>query len=99
MKVQFCFTAKVWLYPGAAAWHFVNVDKKIAATLKKKYGAQARGFGSLPVEVRIGKTTWQTSIFPDSQSGTYLLPIKVKVRRSEKVGDGDLVQVRLSVRE
>ncbi len=96
---SYLFKAKVWLYPGAAAWHFVTVSEKISATLKKRYGAHARGFGSLPVSVKIGVTSWTTSVFPDTQSGTYLLPIKMQVRRKEAIGDGDVVRVQLSVRE
>ncbi len=98
MATRHTFTGKVWLYPGDTAWHFVRVDKEISAALKNKFGSRARGFGSLPVEVTVGKTTWQTSIFPDSQSGTYLLPLKAKVRHAEGVGDGDVVQVLLRVR-
>jgi hypothetical protein len=93
------FSAKVWLYPGeTASWHFVSVPKVLSAQLKKKYGGSARGWGSLPVEVRIGKTTWTTSIFPDSKSGTYLLPVKASVRRTEDLYDGDSTEVRIAVR-
>lgn len=82
----------VWLYPGEqGAWHFVNVPKKQSKDIKEKFGKSRRGFGSLPVEASIGKTSWETSIFPDKKSETYLLPLKASVRKKEKFGDKDKI--------
>ena len=94
-KKLFKVRAKVWLYPGEVAWHFVNVDKKQSAELKEVYGKDRRGFGSIPVTVTLGKTTWKTSIFPDKHSGTYLLPLKAAVRRAEGVEEGDAIAFTL----
>src|SRR3989344_827481 len=46
-KQTYKVRSKVWLYPGMAGWHFVNVDKKQSAALKEKYGKRRRGFGSI----------------------------------------------------
>ncbi len=87
-KVQ----SKVVLWPGEqGAWHFAHVDKKQSAELKEKFTAHKRGFGSIRVEVTLGKTQWDTSIFPDSRSGTYLLPLKAKIRSAEGIQDGDSI--------
>lgn len=96
-KKKYKMKAKVWLYPGEVAWHFVNVDRKQSEALKKKYGQSRRGFGSLPVEVTIGKTLWKTSVFPDTHSGTYLLPLKAKVRAAEDIEAGDTVTFSIKV--
>lgn len=94
----FTFTESVWLYPGStAAWHFISLPKKLSADLKRRYGARARGWGSLPVAATIGRTVWKTSIFPDKRSETYLLPLKALVRRAEDLRAGDRVRVRLAV--
>lgn len=82
---------KVWLYPGAAAWHFVTLPKRQAAEIQDMFGAAARGWGSLPVVVTVGQTTWRTSIFPDKKSASYLLPIKASVRKAEGIEAGDVV--------
>ena len=96
-KQTYKVRSKVWLYPGMAGWHFVNVDKKQSAALKEKYGKRRRGFGSIPVSVTLGKTTWKTSIFPDKQSGTYLLPLKAQVRRAEGIENGDAITFTLDI--
>ena len=90
--------AKVWLYPGVAGWHFVTLPKKQSIEIKKKFGAMKRGWGSLPVIVTIGKTSWKTSIFPDKKAGAYLLPLKADVRKKEKFGVGDTISLSIEVR-
>lgn len=79
-------TEKVYVYPGETAnWHFVPINKKIGLEIRETYGKSRRGFGSLPVEVMVGKTVWQTSIFPDKYSGSYILPLKAAVRKAEDI--------------
>ena len=54
------------------------------------------GWGVIPVNVRIGKTEFYTSLFP--KDGLYLVPIKASVRKAENLEEGDQVTVRLEVR-
>lgn len=98
MKKRYAFSASLWLYPGdMAAWHFITVPRKETAAIDSVFKEFKKGWGSLPVEARIGKTTWKTSIFPDRKAGTYLLPVKAAVRRSEGIAAGDKVTIRLTV--
>lgn len=91
-------TSRVFVYPGMAAWRFITVSKKESEAIRKKYGAHSRGWGSLPVSVTIGETSWNTSIFPDKQSGTYLLPLKAAVRKAEGIFDDDTVAFSITIR-
>ncbi len=70
---------KVWLYSGRASWHFVNVNKKVSKKIKELFGVSGRGFGSIPVMVTVGKTSWKTSIFPDKKRCVYMLPKKADI--------------------
>ena len=95
---RYALRAELWLYPGAtAAWHFLTLPKKDAADIKKRFGAKARGWRSLPVAVTIGATRWKTSIFPDSKAGSYLLPVKAAVRKKEKLAGGTTVAFALEI--
>ncbi len=94
----YALRAELWPYPGKAAWHFITLPKKQAADIKARFGAKARGWRSLPVAVTIGATRWHTSIFPESSSGSYLLPVKAGVRKKEKLIDGKNVSFTLEVR-
>ena len=51
------------------------------------------------VQVRVGSTTWSTSIFPDKGRGTFLLPVKKSVRDREGLDEGEVVHVTLSTTE
>jgi hypothetical protein len=53
------------------------------------------GWGVIPVQVRIGKTKWTTSLFP--KDDRYLVPIKASIRKAEKLEEGDNVTLQLKV--
>jgi len=96
---QYTFRSKVWVYPGMSAWRFIGVPEKEGKEIKEKFGTHAKGWGSLPVTVTIGDTTWDTSIFPDKKSGSYLLPLKAKVRKAEGIADDSVVTYALKLRQ
>jgi hypothetical protein len=87
------FTAEVWEHDGAGAWHFVSLPEALADEIDELHGHRAGGFGSLRVEVTIGSTRWQTSIFPDRKRGTYVLPVKKAVRVAEGLAAGSTARV------
>lgn len=90
--------AKVWLYKGdKAAWHFLTLSKASAQKLKTAFKQPRRGWGSIPVIVTIGKSTWKTSVFPDSKSDSFVLPIKAKVRKAEDIAHSQIVSFTLQI--
>ncbi len=91
LKQKFKVEAKVWLYPGLAGWHFVTLDKTLSSEIKKKY---PKGF--VKVEVTLSESSWQTSLFPHSQSKSYLICIKNAIRKKEGIFEGD--EISLSVK-
>lgn len=90
--------SKILVYPGMNAWRFLILPQKQGQEIKEKFGKRAKGWGSLPVSVTLGQTTWQTSIFPDKKSGTYLLPLKAQIRKKEDIADDDVVSFTLAIR-
>jgi hypothetical protein len=98
MTKIYTLKSKVVVYPGMAAWRFLGLPKREAKEIKEKFGKHAKGWGSLPVKVTIGETKWETSIFPDKKSGTYVLPLKAQVRKKERIDDGETVQFTLALR-
>lgn len=98
-KKTYTITAKLWIYPGEQVnWHFLTVPKKESTEITNTYGSVRRGWGSLPVTVAIKKSVWQTSVFPDKKSGTYLLPVKAKIRTETGIESGDSVRFVLTLR-
>ncbi|BCB83569.1 hypothetical protein Psuf_008820 [Phytohabitans suffuscus] len=56
-----------------------------------------RGFGSVRVRVRVGASSWTTSIFPDAGRGAYVLPVKRAVRTAESLAEGDTASVTVEL--
>ena len=90
------FNGKIIFWKGPAPWFFVTVPAKQSRELKAISGLVTYGWGVIPVYVRIGKTEFQTSLFP--KDDRYLVPIKVSVRKVENLEKGDKVTVWLEVR-
>ena len=93
----FEFAAPVWRYPGADGWHFVSLPPEISTDITDISTGIRRGFGSVRVAVTVGSTSWRTSIFPDSKTGAYLLPVKKAVRVAERLEVGDQIKAQLEI--
>lgn len=89
------FTGTIFTWRGPAPWFFVTVPEEQSRDLKAISNLVTYGWGVIPVHVQIGKTVWQTSLFP--KDGLYLVPIKASVRKAEKLEEGSTVTIRLEV--
>ncbi|GHF23836.1 hypothetical protein GCM10017044_18010 [Kordiimonas sediminis] len=98
-ELSYTITEDLWIYPAKAAWHFVTVPEDISAEIKFFTSGQRRGWNSVRVDVQVGDTQWQTSIFRSAKDATYLLPVKAEVRKREKLTAGDKVTVDIRVIE
>lgn len=78
-----------------AAWFFTAVPPELSEEIRE-IPRPYRGFGSVRVRARVGRSEWSTSIFPGSD-GVYVLPLKKKVRDAESLVDGGLVSVHLEI--
>ena len=92
--MDFEFSGQVFQWRGPAPYYYVALPEQDSADLKEASSLLTYGWGVIPVIVRIGETEWETSLFP--RDGLYLVPLKDKVRRAEGIGDGDVVDVRMT---
>jgi hypothetical protein len=105
MGEAWTFTAPLWRWsakqesadPGS--WSFVTLPVEVADDVRDSLTAPHRGFGSVKVVVEVGESRWSTSVFPDKESGSYVLPVKQAVRRSAGLEEGDPVTVTLTLAE
>jgi hypothetical protein len=89
------FSGEMWFWKGPSPFHFVTVPEDECRDLAASAALVSYGWGMIPVDARIGGTSWTTSLFP--KDGRYLVPVKDRVRRAERLEVGDLVAVRLTV--
>jgi hypothetical protein len=89
------FKSKLWEWSGKGAWCFVSLPKEYYDEIKVISSSPKRGFGSVKIEASVGKTVWKTSIFPDTKSGTYLLPVKKEIRKAENLSIGSVIDMKV----
>jgi len=78
-------TGKIQIFQMDSPWHFLPIPNS------KVPSVRPGGWGSIPVVVTIGNTTWKTSLFP-AKGVKYFLPIKKQVLKQENLKAGDTVQ-------
>jgi hypothetical protein len=94
--LELAVRGEIFYWRGPSPFLFVTVPEEGSAAIKAISSLVTYGWGVIPVEVRLGDTTWTTSLFP--KDGRYLVPIKVVVQRAEHVGQGDTVDLELVIR-
>ncbi|CAM3561323.1 DUF1905 domain-containing protein [Smaragdicoccus niigatensis] len=92
------FESELFLWQGdASSWTFLRIPLDVADAIRDEQFGPRKGFGSVKVLATIGDSQWSTSVFPEKESGSFLLPVKKQVRTAERVAGGDPVTVRLEL--
>ena len=93
------FTAQLWRWEARRKdnWTFVTLPTDISTAIEDEAATRGprAGFGAVKVRARIDACTWQTSVFPDVESGCFVLPIKRLVRQSTGIEAGDFVTIHV----
>lgn len=97
------FEAELWAWEGPASWVFLSLPPEFAEPVKlAQFLASAgpkRGWKLVRVVAEVADLRWETSLFPDKQSGSYILPVKAAVRRKLGVSAGDRLSLTLHLRD
>lgn len=93
--MEISFTSEVIEWRGPAPFLFAPIPAERSIEIKEVSSQVSYGWGVIPVEVTIGKTTLTTSLFP--KDGVYLLPIKVAMQRAEAIEVGSKVRAKISI--
>jgi hypothetical protein len=89
----FTFTAPVIYWRGPAPFYFAAIPADVGARIAQRAREVSYGWGVIPVEALIGTIRFRTSLFP--RDGSYLLPLKAKVRA--QLGSEDLTAVEVTM--
>ena len=98
VATRFRFTSSVWTHNAVGGWHFLTWPREVTEELLDEVPPTGAGFGSIPVTVTLGRSTWDTSVFLDKASGSFVLPAKKEVRRANHLLTGDAVDVAFTLR-
>ena len=91
---EWSFDAPLWRWR-EGSWRFVTVPEDVSDEVDETVGGLTGGFGSVRVEVTVGRTVWRTSLFPSSEAGAYVLPVKKAVREAEGLADDAVAEVTI----
>jgi hypothetical protein len=89
------FEAEVIYWRGPSPFFYAPVPAPHDATLRGLARAVTYGWGMIPVEATVGGVTFTTALFP--KDDTYLLPLKVAVRKKAGITAGDMIAVEMTV--
>ena len=91
------FEAELWEYQGEAPWVLVTIPAELADEIR--VARPARPFGSVKVTAQVGESRSATSLFPDAESVSYVLPIKREIREDQSLKTGDSARFTLQLEE
>lgn len=84
MALRVEFTGELWRWAARRElWTFVTLPDDFSDRIVAVVGEMTNGWGSVRVDARVGDTRFRTSVFPDTDRGAYILPIKRAVRDAE----------------
>jgi hypothetical protein len=89
------FSAELFEWRGPAPFYWLALPDDACDYIRADAPLITYGWGAIPVRVRIGGTEWETSLLP--RDGGYVLPVKKMVRDQERVDEGDVVAVAMTV--
>ena len=92
---EIVFEAAIIEWRGPAPFLFAVVPDEHVGAIRYAALSESYGWGVVPVVAKVGASEFATSLFP--RDGTYLLPVKIAVQKSECVGLGDRIAVRMRV--
>jgi hypothetical protein len=93
--LQVSFETRIIEWRGPAPFFYAPIPDERAAAVKQAARIATYGWGCVPVEAEIGGVIFTTSLFPRGE--TYLLPLKIAVRRKADITLGDLIAARLTI--
>jgi hypothetical protein len=93
--MEFRFEAEIIEWRGPAPYFYAPVPEHLVEEVRAVARVATYGWGCVPVTVTIGGVEFTTSLFP--KDGTYLVPIKVAVRRKTGVTAGDTIAVTMTI--
>lgn len=92
---KFVIKSEVWRWPGIGGWYFVYVDRKLSQKIQKN--GKVYGSGFVKIRASIGKTSWDTALFPYKKENVFLISIKKSVRKKEIIDTGDVVRIKFEL--
>jgi len=97
VKIQYDFSAKMWQDSSTGGWYFVSLPENMSNEIREILQWQEEGWGRMKATAAIGELKWDTAIWFDTKMNTYLLPIKVEIRKKADLKLDKTIKVNIWV--
>jgi hypothetical protein len=84
-KIVYRFSADIWQHPSPGGWYFVSLPEEITREIRSQLQWLEEGWGRLSIIAKTGNSEWETALWFDSKRNTYVLPLKIEIRKKEKL--------------
>ncbi|MBK8515429.1 MAG: DUF1905 domain-containing protein [Saprospiraceae bacterium] len=83
--MKYKFLSSPWQYNSNGGWVFVSLPLTLSKEIREHFQQEEQGWGRLKVTAQTGNSVWKSSIWWDSKTMQYLLPLKAEVRIKENI--------------
>ena len=80
-KIKYEFSTKMWKHSAPGSWHLISLPKNISKEIRENLKWQEEGWGRMKAVAKVGQFDWETAIWFDTKMNTYILPVKVEIRK------------------
>lgn len=87
----------MWQHNASGGWFFVSIPKNLSSEIRAHFKNQEEGWGRMKVVAIIAELEWKTSIWFDTKSDHYLLPIKAEIRKKGNFKTDDIFEVNVLI--
>ncbi len=87
----------MWHHSESGGWFFVSIPQKLSTEIRTHFKNQEEGWGRMKVTAIVNELKWKTSIWFDSKSNHYLLPIKAEIRKKGNFKVGNILVVNIFI--
>ena len=91
------FSAMVFRWRGPAPFFFAAIPDAYVGEVRHAALLASYGWGCVPIIATIGELSFTTSLFP--KNDTYLVPLKIDVRRKTRLALADIVTITLEIHD
>lgn len=95
--IEYTFIANVWVYDGPGSWYFVSLPIDFSKEIRENLKSEEEGWGRLKATAKVGATEWKTAIWFDTKRKTYILPLKLEIRKKEQIIAGQTITIYIWV--
>ncbi len=80
-NIRYQFSGSMWKHSDVGGWHFISMPFDMSKEIRDHHQWQEEGWGRMKAKAALLGIQWDTSIWFDTKSACYILPVKAAIRK------------------